>query len=134
MVLTATAGVVLQQGGGGAATGAASLVFVLVYLAIIVATIAGTWKAFAKAGEPGWAAIVPIYNVYVMIKIGGNPWWYLLLMLVPLVNIIIAFKVSIDVAGAFGQGIGFGLGLAILSFVFWPILGFGDYSYQGATA
>lgn len=106
----------------------------LVWLAILIAVIAGTWKTFEKAGEPGWAAIVPIYNVYVMIKIGGNPWWYLLLMLVPLVNIFVQAKVSIDLAKTFDQGIGFGLGLWILPFVFFPILGFGEYQHVGAPA
>lgn len=117
----------LQGSGGG---GAGGLVFLLVYLAILVAVIAGIWKAFEKAGEPGWAAIIPIYNVYVMIKISGNAWWWLLLFFVPLVNFLALLKISVDVAKQFGQGLGFGLGLGLLSFVFWPLLGFGDYEYQ----
>lgn len=121
----------LQSNGGSGAGGA---VLLLVYLAVIVVVIAGMWKAFEKAGEPGWAAIIPIYNTYVMIKIGGNAWWWLLLLFVPLINLVAIVKISVDVAKAFGQGLGYGLGLAFLSFIFWPILGFGDYQYQGAPA
>jgi hypothetical protein len=118
------------QGGNG---GGGLLVF-LVYLAILVAVVAGFWKAFEKAGEPGWAAIVPVYNAYVVIKISGNDWWWLLLFFVPLINLLAVLKISIDVAERFGQGLGFGLGLGLLSFVFWPLLGFGDYQYQGGPA
>jgi uncharacterized membrane protein YhaH (DUF805 family) len=117
----------LQSNGGGLG----GILFLVVWLAILVAVIAGTWKAFEKAGQPGWAAIIPIYNVYIMIKIGGNEWWWLILLFVPLINILAILKISIDVAKAFGQGLGFGLGLWLLAFVFWPLLGFGDYEYQG---
>lgn len=106
----------------------------MVSLAVLVAVIAGTWKAFEKAGEPGWASLVPIYNVYVMLKIGGNPGWYLLLFLVPLVNLWVAYRMSVDIAKAFGEGLGFGLGLWFLGFIFWPLLGFGDDDYQGIPA
>jgi uncharacterized membrane protein YhaH (DUF805 family) len=122
----------LQTGGGGGGAGVVGIVLLLLYLAVIVAVIAGTWKAFQKADQPGWAAIIPIYNVYIMIKIGGNEWWWLVLTFIPIINIIALFKISIDVAKGFGQGLGFGLGLAILSFIFWPLLGFGDYDYQGS--
>ena len=106
----------------------------LVQLVILAIVVAGMWKAFEKADEPGWAAIIPIYNVYVMIKISGNEWWWLILLLIPLINIIAFAKISIDVAKAFGQGLGFGLGLFALSFIFWPLIGFGDYRYQGGSA
>lgn len=117
----------LQNSGGGVG----SIVVLLIYLVVLVAVIAGTWKTYEKANEPGWAAIIPIYNFYVMIKIGGNPWWYLLLMLIPVVNIFISAKVFVDLVKAFDQGLGFGLGLWILPFVFFPILGFGEYEYIG---
>lgn len=114
-----------------AALGVGLLFSFLLPLLIALVAIAGMWKAFTKAGEPGWAAIVPIYNVYKMIKVSGNEWWWLILFVIPLINFIAAIKISIDVAKAFGQGLGFGLGLVFLSFVFWPLLGFGDYQYQG---
>lgn len=106
----------------------------LIQLAVVVLVIAGVWKIFTKANQPGWAAIIPIYNVYIMIKIVGRPWWFLLLLLIPLVNIVVAIVLSIDLAKSFGKGAGFGLGLALLGVVFYPILGFGDATYKGPSA
>lgn len=132
-MLSETAAVALPLQDGG--PGAGGLVMLVLYLAILLVVLAGTWKAFEKAGEPGWGAIVPIYNMYLMIKIGGNEWWYLLLLLIPVVNIFVAGKIYVDLAKAFDQGLGFGLGLWILPFVFFPILGFGEsYEYVGAPA
>ncbi|MDB6167364.1 MAG: signal peptidase [Verrucomicrobia bacterium] len=108
---------------------------VLLYCALAVVVIAGFWKVFIKASQPGWACLVPIYNLYTLLKIAGRPGWWLLLMLVPVVNLVIAIVVAIDVAKAFGRGVGFGLGLAFLGAIFYPILGFGSDMYQGpATA
>lgn len=104
-------------------------VILLLELALIVLIIAGIWKVFTKAGQPGWAAIIPSVNVYILLKVAARPWWWLLLLLIPLVNIVIAFVVAIDVAKAFGKGVGFGIGLALLGFIFYPILGFGDAAY-----
>jgi hypothetical protein len=104
----------------------------LVWLAIVVVTIAGLWKTFTKAGQPGWGCIIPIYNVYLLTKIAGRPWWWLLLMFIPLVNLVIFIIIYIDVAKGFGKGVGFALGLVFLGFIFFPILGFGDAQYQGA--
>ncbi len=101
-------------------------------LAIIFLLIASFWKVFTKAGRPGWASIVPIYNAYIMLKIAGKPGWWLLLLFIPLVNIVIGIIVAIDLAKAFGKGAGFGIGLAFLGFIFYPILGFGDATYQGS--
>lgn len=106
-----------------------AFLILLIELALIVLVIAGLWKTFAKAGQPGWAAIIPIYNVYILLKIAVRPWWWLLLLLIPLVNIVIAIIVAIDVAKAFGKGAGFGIGLALLGFIFYPILGFGNAAY-----
>lgn len=111
-----------------------SLVFLLLELAVVVLIIAGFWKTFTKAGHPGWAAIIPIYNAYILLKIAGRPGWWLLLLLIPLVNVVIAVIVALDVAKAFGKGAGFGLGLVFLAFIFYPILGFGDATYRGQSA
>lgn len=100
-------------------------------LAIIVAIIAGFWKVFAKAGKPGWAAIIPIYNIIVLLEIAGKPLWWILLFLIPIVNLIMAILVGIAVARNFGKSDGFGIGLALLGFIFYPILGFGSAQYQG---
>ncbi|MGC2626644.1 MAG: DUF5684 domain-containing protein, partial [Candidatus Udaeobacter sp.] len=88
--------------------------------------LAAWWKIFTKAGQPGWACIIPIYNLYIWCKIVGRPWWWLLLMLIPFVNFIIAIILLIDLAKSFGKGVGFGIGLLLLPFIFFTILGFGS--------
>lgn len=103
----------------------------VIYLAIIVAIIAGLWKIFEKAGEPGWAAIVPIYNLYVIVKISGKPTWWLVLFLIPIANLVASIIVWIEVAKKFGKSEGFGVGLALLGPIFVPILGFSDAQYEG---
>ncbi len=108
----------------------ATIVALLIGLVLIVAL----WKVFTKAGQPGWASIIPIYNVYVWCKIVGRPGWWVILMLIPFVNFIILIILSIDLAKSFGKGVGFGLGLAFLGFIFLPILGFGSAQYQGPSA
>jgi hypothetical protein len=105
-------------------------IIVIVYIALIVFVIAGFWKVFEKAGEPGWAAIIPIYNYYIMTKIGGKPGWWVILMLIPIVNIVILIMLCIEIAQRFGKSSGFGVGMALLSPIFWPILGFGDAQYK----
>lgn len=110
------------------------LFIVAVELAILVAIIAGFWKVFTKAGKPGWAAIIPIYNVIVLLEIAGKPLWWIILFFIPLVNLVMAIIVSIALAEKFGKGAGFGVGLALLGFIFYPILGFGDAQYQGAQS
>jgi hypothetical protein len=113
---------------------APSPIIMIVSLVIAVLMIAAMWKVFTKAGQPGWAAIIPIYNFYVMCKIAGRPGWWLLLMLIPFVNFIIWIVLCIDIAKSFGNGVGFGLGLVFLGFIFFPILGFGSAQYQGSSA
>lgn len=122
---------VLAQQEGSDAVG---LLGALIYLAVIVLVIAGLWKIFTKAGKPGWAAIIPIYNTIVLLEISGKPIWWIILMLIPCVNIIVSLLVFIDLAKAFGQGVGFAIGLILLPFVFFPLLGFGDYRYQGVRS
>ena len=102
-------------------------------LALTVLIFAGFWKTFEKAGEPGWASIIPIYNLYVLVRISGNAWWWFVLFFIPVINLVATLKISIDVAKKFNRGILFGLGLTFLSFIFAPLLGFGDYQYQDAT-
>ena len=106
----------------------------IICLAVIVAISAGVWKTFAKANQPGWASIVPIYNIYIMLVIAGKPAWWIILMLIPVVNLVVGIITSIAFAEKFGKGAGFGLGLAFLGFIFFPILGFGSAKYVGAGA
>ena len=106
--------------------------FLLFWLVVVVVVVAGLWKMLEKAGQPGWASLIPFYNVYVLLKIAGRPGWWLILLFVPLVNIVINIVVAIDVAKAFGQGAAFGF---FLNFLFcgigFVILGFGNYRYIG---
>ncbi len=107
---------------------------ILIYLAVVVIYIAAEWKIYEKAGKPGWAVLIPFYNIYVLLKIVGRPGWWLLLFFIPLVNIIIGIIVTNDLAKSFGQGVGFTLGLIFLSPVFILLLGFGNYKYIGPGA
>ena len=102
-------------------------------LAIMAVVIAACWKVFIKAGHPGWAAIVPIYNIIVLLQIANKPIWWIVGLFIPIVNIAVTAMVGLAVAERFGRGPGFGIGLAFLPFIFYPILGFGDASYRGAT-
>ena len=106
------------------------LVFILVFI-----QIAGMWQVYVKAGEPGWAVLVPIYNAYLLARIGGKPEWMGIVaclagILIPFAGPIIGWVlfviISIGVARSFGKGVLFGLGLCFLSFIFYPILGFGS--------
>ncbi len=83
---------------------------------------------------PGWGAIIPIYNHYLMCKVAGRPGWWVFLYCIPCVSVIVAIIVALDTARAFGKGSGFGVGLALLSFIFLPILGFGNAQYIGKRA
>jgi hypothetical protein len=118
----------------GAAEAAVGLVGGLLYMVLIVVLVAAMWKIFVKAGKPGWAAIVPFYNIIVLLEIVGRPVWWIVLMLIPFVNFIFLFIIAIDLAKSFGKGIGFALGLIFVSPVFYPILGFGSAQYQGPAA
>jgi len=92
------------------------------------------WRIYAKAGKPGWAAIIPIYNVLVELEIVGRPWWWLLLTLVPVVNIVIGVIITLNLAQVFGKSTGFGIGLIFLPIIFIPILAFGNAKYLGPIA
>ncbi|MGH7295789.1 MAG: DUF5684 domain-containing protein [Polyangiaceae bacterium] len=126
-MLSATGFSQMDSGGGGA--GIVGILVMIIELAIAVVVIAGIWKVFVKAGEPGWAAIVPIYNILVMLKIAGKPVWWIVLFLIPVVSFVVAILVAISIAQRFGKSTGYGVGLALLPFVFYPMLGFGDASY-----
>lgn len=104
---------------------------IIFYLGIIVFSIAGQWKAFVKAGQPGWACIIPFYNIYIMTKIGGKPGIWVLYCLIPFVNLIFIIWILNMVSKSFGKSEGFTVGLVLLGFIFWPILGFGDAKYLG---
>lgn len=112
-------------------SGGAALVVLLVLFAVAIVVIIGWWKMFEKAGEPGWKAIIPIYNLVVLLKIVGRPVWWILLLLIPCVGFVVSVIVMIDLARSFGKGTGFGIGLFLLPPVFAVMLGFGDDRYLG---
>ena len=106
----------------------------VVIIALVVVQIAAWWKLFEKAGQPGWAAIIPIYNVVVLLRIAGKPLWWIVLLIIPLVNIIVWVIVSVAIANNFGRGTLFGIGLLVFGIIFYPILAFGDATYQAPAA
>ncbi len=99
--------------------------------AISLLMIAAMWRIFSKANQPGWAAIIPIFNFIVWLKVAGRPLWWIVLLFIcfPIVYIILC----IDTAKVFGKGVGFGIGAIFLPFIFFPILGFGSATYQGSA-
>lgn len=117
-----------DAGAEGSAAAAAGLGFLgLVYFAVIVLLIVAGWKVFTKAGKPGWASIIPIYNFWVFFEIAGRPGWW---CLIPLFNLVMLFVIPFDLARKFGKSGAFGAGLLFLGVIFYPILAFGDAQYN----
>jgi len=112
----------------GAMLGTGMIIGILV---LAVALIASFWKLYEKAGEAGWKSLIPIYNMYVLVTIAGKPWWWFLLLFVPVVGAVIYLLVNLALAEKFGKGPVFGVGLFFLGFIFVPLLAFGDARYQG---
>ena len=102
-------------------------------LAVFVLMIVSMWKVFTKAGKPGWAAIVPIYNAYVFLQIAGKPGWWLVLFFIPIANIIVGIIALLSFCKNFGKGGGFAVGMLFLPIIFYPILAFGDAAYAPAA-
>ena len=116
-----------QMTGAEAAMSTVSLVFSLV---IVLLILVGMWKIFVKAGQPGWGSLIPIYNFLLLLKIAGRPWWWIMLLFVPILDLIIIVLIFFDIARNFGKGAGFAIGMLLLSFIFIPLLGFGDAEYN----
>lgn len=117
------------------ASGGGLLFLLLIYLVIIVVAVIALWKVFVKAGQPGWAAIIPFYNIYILLKVAGRPGWWLILFLIPFANIIVGLFVAIDIANNFGKSPVFGvIGLWLFSIIGYLILGFDDSKYIGSDS
>lgn len=102
------------------------------FIAVVaIINIAAFWRIFEKAGKPGWASLIPVYNIIILLEIVGKPWWWLLLMLIPIVNIIFSIWMVNLLSKSFGKSEGFTVGLIILAFIFYPILAFGNAQYKG---
>lgn len=111
--------------------GILSLLFML---AIFIFYVYVGWRIFEKADQPGWASIIPIYNLVVTLRIVGRPMWWVILFLIPVINLIPLIIVPIDLAKSFGKGTGFGIGLLLLGPIFGPVLALGGATYQGPSA
>lgn len=106
----------------------------IVYFAFLILVIASMWKLFEKAGKPGWAAIIPIYNLIVMIEIVGKPTIWILWLIIPCVNFVFIVWLTNLFAKSFGKSEGYTVGMFILPFVFYPMLAFGNNPYLGPSA
>jgi hypothetical protein len=116
-------------------TGDIPIFFWLLYFAVIALLIVSMWKLFVRAGKPGWASIIPIYNSVVMLEIAGKPLWWIFMLFIPFVNIVFGFLILYHFSKAYGKSDGFSIAVALLSIVFIPLLAFSDAKYQGpATA
>jgi len=119
-----------------AAAGAMAAFGVLMIIALIVGLfmIICSWKIFVKAGKPGWASIVPIYSAIVLLEIVGKPVWWIILFIIPLVNIVIIIMVIHRLSRSFGKDIGMTLLLLLIPIIGYPMLAFGDAKYVGPPA
>jgi hypothetical protein len=106
-------------------------VFGLIGLVVALIMVASMWKIFTKAGEVGWMSLIPILNLLILLKITGKPVIWILFLCIPLVNMVFAFLLAVELAKAFGQSMGFALGMLFLPFIFYPMLGFGSATYLG---
>lgn len=109
----------------------AMIAYIVIGIIACVIGIVAMWKIFTKAGEAGWKSIIPILNLYTLVKIADGNGVKFLLFLIPVVNFIFAIILNVKLAKAFGKGTGFAVGLIFLSFIFMLILAFGDAQYIG---
>jgi hypothetical protein len=112
-------------------SGAGLGVLLFIYLAFIVIYLVAMWKLFTKMGQPGWIGIIPLLNAYGIYKLAGRDWWWVILLLIPCINIVALWFLAADTAKLFGKE----LGWAVLLFIF-PglghlILAFGGSQYVG---
>ena len=110
------------------------IMFALLMILVSVVMIITLWRIFTKAGKPGWASLVPIYNVVVMMEIVGRPQWWVVLMIIPIVNFVVAVIVTIEMAKAFGKSTGFGILMLFFPAIMYPILAFDSSQYVGQVA
>jgi hypothetical protein len=103
--------------------------FGIIYIALIIFMIVTMWKIFTKAGKPGWASLIPFYNIFVMLEIAGKPGWWFILFFIPFVNFVIMILMMAGIATNFGKGGGFVVGMIFLPIIFYPILAFGSAEY-----
>jgi hypothetical protein len=122
-----------ERAAGGIGSSVAAIVFCGAMLLATVILVAGYWRLFTKAGQPGWAILVPIYNMIVMQQVAGKPLWWIVLYFIPVVNIVIAVLCVFAVAENFGKGRAYGLGMLFFPWVFVPMLAFSDARFAGGA-
>lgn len=123
----------MENGGDAAAAGILALfglVFFVILAAIVLVIVVSMWKIFDKAGKPGWAAIVPIYNIIILLEIIDKPIWWIVLFFLPFANVVAAILVNLELAKKFGKDGLFAVGMILLPIVFFPILAFGNAQFQ----
>lgn len=123
-----------SSGDGGLLGGLFGLVCCCGMFIFLLPMIAGMWKTFAKAGEPGWAALIPIYNVIVLLKIAGHPPVRVIFWMIPIVGIYFQIVDTLDFVRSYGRDIGTLLLLLLMPLIGWPVLGFGSAQYVGPAA
>ncbi|MBN2615282.1 MAG: signal peptidase I [Bacteroidales bacterium] len=106
---------------------------VILSLALAIILLAAMWRIYEKAGKPGWACLIPFYNTYVLLEIVGKPGWWLIWYFIPFANLVVSIWVTNLLSKSFGKNEGFTVGLIFLSIIFYPILGFGNATYQGGA-
>jgi len=111
--------------------------YLVIVIPIVLIAIVAIWRVFTKAGQPGWAVLIPFYNIYVYSQVVKRPGWWMLLYfasIIPVVGSLAVLFVSIidnlRLAKLFGKSSGFGVGIILLGVVFLPILAFGDADYD----
>ena len=139
-MLLATTLAQVSRNDAAVATGILAILagFAVILFAIYIICVIGLWKVYAKAGQPGWAALIPIYNIVVMLRVGGLPWHWVFAVFLPFIPFLGALALLVlqvmllhRISTRFGQGVGFTIGLTLLGPIFWLILGFGDSKYLG---
>lgn len=110
--------------------GGAAVVFLVIAIIWAVLVLVAGWKMYEKAGQAGWVAIIPILSSFGLLKIVHRPLWWFILLLIPLVNVIVLVVIMVDLARAFGRGIGMALLLVLLTPIGFLVLGFGDARYE----
>ncbi len=106
----------------------------LVFFVLMIFMFVCMWRMFTKAGQPGWAVLIPVYNIYIMLKIAGRPVWWMIFFFVPLANFITCIVINLDIAKNFGKSTLFGIALIVVPFIALPMLAFGDATYVGPRA
>lgn len=106
------------------------ILFVVLWLSIVAFAIVSQWKVYEKAGQPGWACIIPFYNILILIKIANKPWWWIFMFFIPIANIVFVIMLLNRISLSFGKSSGFTVGLFFLSIIFWGILAFDKSEYK----